>query len=59
MKIWLWHFLVYMAKYPHGKKMRTSTEQILRKMSQTDRQADRETDRMTDRQTERWTNEPD
>ena len=26
MKIWLWHFLVYMAKYPHGKKMRTSTE---------------------------------
>ena len=31
-KLWLCHFLVYIAKLPHAKKLRKPTEKILRKM---------------------------
>ena len=52
MKIWLWHFLVYMAKYPHGKK-NENIHWVDPEKNVTDRQAGRQRDRQNDRQTDR------
>ena len=68
-KIWLFHFLVYMAKYPQKNYKYplsrsweicvTDRQTDRRTDRQTERQVNRQTDRQTDRQTVRWTDGQD